>query len=652
MYNQFYDPEGQKKRRQIICDLLIKYTIDNFDELGNWIGNTWPPSGPGLRERLWFAIAYFISGQEKGIKIANAIIKRSKYRFCHFSPMAALQLLIKHIDKLDKDAIAALRSYLEKVLDNFKGYDLDFVGVNDNFPCMATYTALLGGKLFDRQDLYEIGVKRLNQLRLLLTRRGVVSEYNSPTYTPIQAIAIAEIANHIEDKTLREMAIQCEERIWLDLLGHYHPSTSQIAGPYSRAYTVDSTGHTHQARFILYALLGDNLPINPVNTIFKTKEGEKGEVIHGSAPFMQVSTAWLMCADYHCPTYLVKTMLNKTYPFIFRATTEYGPSTDVPQTDKSKANLCEEDEVYEYPAGTGVISTYMTEDYALGVASNEFHNGVQTDSFHLLYRRRIPVQCQADISTVYARYIINDKKPGQSNYYSQFNVNSSNSLLWDEGRKLGIHYNNTAMMLYKPKIYGHKNVNSLKLSLIFPVHYGFVEEIWLGDKKLDKFEGGCKKPCTVFIKDGPVYMAFHPLILTDYGREYAVKVEKVDNYMIISFYNYEGPPRDFYRRSLLLTGNGFVVEVRSENEIKSFELFRAMMKDVKVKDEFFTCAHWRWTYMRRTRYEREGLTIKCEYSPVIEGVRYVDINSQTMEKSALKVTGIEVSDLSLVPNMK
>ncbi|AEE96529.1 hypothetical protein [Mahella australiensis] len=648
MYNQFYDIEGQKQREQQVCDLLIDYTIDDFDEYGNWISNVWPPNGPGLRERLWFASAYLAGGQKKSIELANAIIKTSKYAFCHFSPMAALQLLIKHGDKLDAEAAETLRSYLGNVLDDFKGGDLDFVGVNDNFPCMSTYTALFGGKLFDKPDLYDIGVKRLNQLKGLFSRRGVATEYTSPTYTPIHALAMAEIANYIDDETLRETALQCEERIWVDILGHYHPSTSQIAGPYSRAYTVDSTGHTHQARFILYALLGDKLPINPVNTLFASKDGERGEVIHGSAPFMQVSTTWFMGTYYHCPAYLVEAMLNKDYPFTFKATTEYGPSTDVPQVDRPKIDLSREDEVYEYPAGTGTVSTYMTQDYALGVSSNEFHCGVQTDSFHVLYRRRRPVRSQADVATVYARYIINDKKPGQYNYYGQFDAQVGDSLLWDQGRKVGIHHDNTAMMLYKPKIYGHKGVESLKLSLIFPAQYGPVEEIWLGDGKLNGPDGHSVEPCTVFVKDGPVYMAFHPLILTDCGREYAIKVEQTNDYVMVSLYNYEGPARDFPRRGFLLTGNGFVSEVRSEDEVGSFENFRDMMKDVKTSDELFTCMHWRWTYMRRTKYERDGLTMECEYSPASEGVKCVSINGSVSEAPKLKISGIDVDGLPFV----
>lgn len=638
---ELYDIEGQIHRRKKVRDLLIESTIRYFDQNGEWVGRM--EEAPGLRERLWFSMAYLGSDDEHTIKLANNIIKSSKYSICHFSPMCALQLLLKFSRKLEDKSGDILKNYLNSVLDEFKGGDLDFVGVNDNFPCMGTFTVLLGGQLFNRPDLYETGIKRLNQFKSLLGRRGVDSEYTSPTYTPIHAYAMAEIANYTDNESLREIALQCEERVWVDLLGHYHTTTYQMAGPYSRAYTVDSAAHTHQARYILYALLGDKVSINPINTLFLSKERDKGEVIHLSLPFMQVSVTWLMGADYHCPEYLVEPMMNKKYPFLFKATTEYGPSTDVPQIDRPKTDLSETEEAYEYPAGIGSISTYMTEDYALGVASNEFHSGVQTDSFHLIYRRRENVSRQADIASVYSRYIINGKKPGQDNYYEEFDHSVSDALLMDEGRKSGIHNKNTAMMLYKPKAYGCKSVQSLKLSLVFPAQYGPVEEIRLGGVKLEGHEGSSVEPCTVFIKDGPVYMAFHPLALTDYGRKYAVKVEKANDYVIVSFYNYEGPDRDFPRRGFLLTSNGFVAEVGSQRESGSFEAFVDRMKGIKIRDELFTCMHWRWTYMRRVRYEREGLVLECEYSPVTEGIKYAAVNGKLVETPVLEVTGLDVS---------
>jgi hypothetical protein len=640
---EFYDLEGQRQRRKQVLEALKEYTLDYFDEQGNWTAAIWSP-GPTLRERLWFALAYLGDDEERTIRLANRIIVGSKHRPCHFSPMAALQILVKHGSKLDTDARQALTTYLEHMLPEFDRPDLDFVGVNDNFPCMSTFTALMGGKLFALRTLYDTGVKRLHQLKALLSRRGVDTEFTSPTYTSIHAFALAEIANYVDDDALREIALQCEERIWVDLLGHYHAPTSQIAGPYSRAYTVDSAGYTHQARYILYALLGGQMAIHPMNTIFTSKHAVEGDIIHNGLPFMQVSTAWIMSADLHCPPALVDAMLNKTYPFVFKATMEYGPSTDAPVD--SPPNTYED--IGEYAAGNGSISTYMTEDYALGVATGEFHCGVQTDVFHLLYRRRTPLVQQADLSTVYARYLINEKKPGQTNRYPAFAVESGDNLLWDEGRKLGIHHESAAMMLYRPKQFGRKGVESLKLSLLFPAQYGSAEEVWLGSRKLDGEQGSSQDPCPVFVKDGPVYMAFHPLILTNHGREAAVRVELVNGYVVVSFYNYQGPSRDFSEQDFLLTGNGFVAEVGSEQESGSFASFRRLNQEPHIHDELFTCTHYRWRSLRRTKYEREGLTLECEYSPVMEGIKCITVNGRIPQTPILQLTGLDSGKLPFI----
>lgn len=632
----FYDLDGQAERRRLLYRKLVEYTLTYFDPDGNWIGEE---EAPGLRERLWYAISYMESGDAAAVNIANRIILATTFSMCHFTPMAALQLLTKYGDKLEEQAIAALTEYLVSILDRFKGVDLDFCGANDNYPTMSTYVMLAAGSYFGRSDYTERGITRLGQLKALLTRRGFTSEYNSPTYTPIQAYCMAEIAELDVDSVTRELALQIEERLWVDLWSHYHPTTYQSAGPYSRAYAVDSTAHTHQSRFVLYAVIGDRLVINPMNTLFTSPFGKQGEFIHNNVPFMQVSVGWLMNTTYHCPEYLVEHGLNKTYPYRVQGTYEFSSATDGPQP----LNPEESDDVYDIPAGTGIATTYMTEDYALGVSSRDFRAGVFTDLFNLLYRRHNPVQEQCHMATVYANYIVGDKEPGQSNDYVGLNrMNWVDSVL-DEGRKIGFQHDRTAMMLYKPKVILNKQVTSLKLSLLFSARYGCVEEVWLGDHRLEQLEGQSVEPCPVFIKDGSVYMVFFPLLFNDYEREAAVKVRKVNDYLTVSFYNYEGPARDFAKRGFLLTGNGFVAEVRSAAEVGSFEEFRSLFQDVRIKEE------WAYgnqlTHMRHTIYERDSLRMECVWNPISEGIKLMTVNGKVPAEPVLEITGLDAVKL-------
>lgn len=630
MYRVLSSPEAQRQRCGQVTELVTDYHAGRFNHCGQWDD---PEFFIPLRERLYFALTFLRSGRPDAVRKANGILRNAVYGKCTFSPMIALQILIKYGSLLEDDAAEALDGYVQGDLDDAARDSFDYVGVNDNFPSMATFETLLGGARYHRPEIVECGKKRLRQFQALLTRRGVASEYNSPTYSPIQLLAMAEIANLAQDPAVRKSARQCEQRIWADLLGHLHPETSQLAGPYSRAYGGDSAGYTGLVRCSLYALLGDALPVNVRNTLLESEQGQKDGYAHAGAAFTQLDAVWLSDTAYDCPEALITLALNKKYPYEILASTEFSSSTDMPATE-TEAWPQGELANYEYPAGSGRIATYMTEEYALGTASHEFHNGIQTDSFHLLYRRRAPAVLQRDINTAYARYLVNDKQPT----YGM-------TLLGDEGRKLGIQEKNSAMMLYKSKPCYQKGVSSLKLALVIPALTGSVEELWLGGTKMTGSRLESQTPCSVFIRDGSVYMAFHPLLLTDYGRRAAVTAEIVNGYLMVSFWNYDGPARDFTMREMLLTGNGFVAEIRTQKEMGSFENFRTEAEKFEVRDGWHSTVHSRFSTIRNTVYERQGLCLECQYSPVTEGIKHLAINGEPPASPKLSITGFDCSSL-------
>ncbi|MDR6550867.1 hypothetical protein [Paenibacillus qinlingensis] len=639
---RYYDIAGQQLRAKEIINLLVEFHLADFDKEGIYHG---PPGVSGMRERLWFARAFLASESQEARKLANRIIVTTPFRSCHFAPMTAIQILCSYKELLTVQAYTKLYTYLEDSMMTSGNADMDFVGVNDNFPCMSTFITLIGGRLLNLPAFEAVGVKRLYQLKSLLTRRGFATEFNSPTYTGVQLRALAEISNYLEEGELKQISLACEERIWMDQLSHLHLPTSQVAGPYSRAYTVDSVGHTHHSRFALYALFGDKMPIHLRNTLFTSKEGEYGESIHHSAAFMHVSAADVLNTTYHCPEEHVHHALNKTYPYQVIGTTEFSSSTDAPASGLPHGNPLLERDMVEYPAGVGLITTYMQEDYALGTSTHEFHNGVQTDSFHLMYRRVSEAKAQQDTRAVYARYVLNDHVPGQTNTYARLSSTSADSLLWDEGRKLAIQDKGTVMVLYKPKVMGRLQVSSMRLSIILPCQYGDPEEVWLGETRLTDLCGASVLPVPVFIKDGPVYMAFHPLLLTNHGRQHAVRIEKVNGYLLLSFMNYEGDCRDFEPEAFVLTGNGFVAQIVSESEVGSFEAFKEEAAQALIRDEASAHAHSRQTTLRRTSFEGRGVKLACEYSPASEGIKYVEIGGVIPENPRLFITGLDVSRL-------
>lgn len=558
---------------------------------------------------------------------------------CHFAPMSVLQLLARHETQLTPAARRALDDYMAGVLPAFEEPEHDFVGVNDNFPCMATTTAVIGGERYGMDRLRRIGERRLAQLTEMLERRGFASEFTSPTYTPVQLCALAELSELTADPAVRRLALQCEERLWTDVMVHYHPRLSNIAGPYSRAYTVDSAGHVHQAHFVLYAVLGDLLPIHPGNTLF-ADDLSPHQILHQNLAFMQVSAAWLLAADYHCPKLLIGHALHKPFPYRTSGTAEIGPSSDAP-TDISPQAANGDHAPTEYPAVVTTSSTWMAEDYAIGVARHEFHSGNQTDSFHVLYSPKgRTVRSVEEVGAVFARFRIDGGLP---------DALGATYLVPDDGRKLGLLSGRTAMMLYKPRVAARGAIGSLGLSLLIPTGGSEIDEIRLGDRVLGDGEGESVEPCPVFIRHGQVYMAYLPLLQTNAGRRAAVRVERRTDYTAVTFLNYEGTPRVFSRGELLLTGNGFVATIGSEREDGDFEAFCRMAGSAVVEDRLTTSPHNRGTYTRRVRYECGGCRLYCAYSPASEGVMAISGDGGGREERRCLPLSADGLDIEALP---
>ena len=618
------DDPGAALRREQIRQLLIQYTAANFDPDGAWIGKTPPPA---LRERLWYAQA-FLSGPKSEVELArlgNRIICGSKFQPCHFSQLAAVMLLLKCEERLDDDARSALRGYLTGFAE--KPHLPGFNGVNDNMPAMATASALLGGELLGNEQLLDAGRRRLGQVVALLDRRGVLSEYNSPTYAPYALHAFAELANYTTDPKIRQTALELERRIWLDILTHYHPETCKQAGPHSRAYMIDCVAHTSDVHYVLYSLFGDAMKVNPTNTIFSSKMGDPNQVIHHDPPFMQVSAYRMLSADYHCPARLVAFAMKRPYPFEVKATTEVATFPEVfPHPGPRRS----------YPGGAGLIHTTMTPDYALGTTAREFATGVSTNCFHVVYRKTKPVASQTDVGVVYSRYLSNEKVPQHGNRYPS---RDGEIQLLDEGRKIAFHSGQTALVLYTPKLFCAKGAESLKLAVLLPAHYRTVEALWMGGRKVeientqDKVLAESPTPVDVIVKDGPLYVGLRPVTLTNHGRKAAVRVEMLNRYLMVSLFNFQGPPRDFTPEELDSTTNGFVAEIRTVSDIQSMEDLRKVLSGASLEDVTRGAE-------RHVRYRRDGLSFECVYRPPTQEIRRLTVNGAPFEHPRFLATGL------------
>ena len=582
-----------------MCRYFYEQTCHIFHENGI---EKRPEDSLGLRNRLNYALSYLTAGCPSAVMLANQIIQSCVAVQCHFSPAVSLQILLKYAHLLEPSAITFLNQYLEAHLADLATPDLDFISVNDNFPALATMSLLLGGERIHKPKLYALGVNRLRQLEALLMRRGFTSEFNSPTYTAIQLLALAEIVNYAQDPTVTELAKWCEQQIWGDIILHYHTTLQQLVGPYSRAYTVDSMASLHQAEFLLYAAFGDVIRVNPMIQLFEGKP-QAGDAVHGSVANMQKSAAWFACTQYHVPEALRPLVQRKEFPFSVSATVETGPSTDAPGLDDGPAFP-----FAEYPGGEGIIRSYMTEAYGLGTATREWHNGNHTDSIHLIYKKTAAVQTQSDVGAMYMRYLINGGEP-----------DPAVTLLPDKGRKLCMQEKGNAIAVYKPRLYtgrskNFENVTSMKLSVIL------TEDC---TPLLQKIPGN---RTAAFIQLKNIYIALIPLAVTNLGRRTPVSIEKKNGLTMVSFYNYRGEKRNFTKRSFLKVCNGVAVIVKDAKEYGDFAQFVSDAAKTKVKDTMYQCELTRMALVRQVEVTFKEDTLACAYTPTSEGIQYLTLN--------------------------
>jgi hypothetical protein len=199
----------------------------------------------------------------------------------------------------------------------------------------------------------------------------------------------------------------------------------------------------------------------------------------------------------------------------------------------------------------------------------------------------------------------------------------------------------------------------MKLSIMFPCHFGWTQEVVLGDDRRTRVSleaapgsgealarevftrevlASCEDPCPVFVKDGPVYMAFEPLTLTDRGREAAVKIERLGNYLALSFYNYEGPCRSFEVEEMLLTSSGFVAHLGTVDEWETFDAFIADSSGGTITDHMTTQegAVTRWV-----RYRHGSLDMHFAYSPLSEGIMIDTIGGKPRPRPIFEATGLD-----------
>jgi hypothetical protein len=618
-----YDENGQIKRREQINGLHQKFCAALFNSDGVWIG---PPTEATPRIRLWHSMSLLDNPATR--EKANAIIRRcftdraKLADFSHFEYCASAQILTKQRDLLDPSNRRALTGVIKECFARQR--PIYFRGYNDNFPAMENLAATLGGEMLDDREARQRGLDGMHRLLQLLTRRGLLSEYTSSTYTPITLLCYADIAEHSADVEAKRLASAIESRIWLDLASHFHNPTNILAGPHSRAYNVDSVGHLYQLHMLMYHVFGERVWLNPVKFLFPPVPKQ---VIHhdGDVAFMQASNVWVASGTYHPQPNVEELAFEKAMPFEITATSEFG-AAEMPVQVRTNGKFEKTSELFEYPCGELVSTSYLTQDYAVGSGTCQFHDGNQTDTFFVNFRRSEKPSSLKDISTIFARYATNGAGPGIPARDPRNEAGEASAdLFFDSGRIRTVQKKNTVLAVYQSKAQFLDDYSVLRLVLVVPVFYRDMRRIGVGEH----LKVSSTDPETVWIEDDYLYAAFRPLLLTNYGRQNAVTVSRNNGYASISFYNYEGPPRRFTRKELLNTLNGFVAEIGSKAEYGSFDHFRSTVEAGRVEDVVEA-------EQRITSYSRPGVRLDFCHSLYFGGIKYALVDGMPQDRTPFK----------------
>jgi hypothetical protein len=630
--------DGFKQRTASYFHSAAEAAERMYDLDGRWM----PGSPPAIvRERYWLSLALYATGKAS---FADAVIRggnaeiarlaasrpnRSTFDIFH-SNIAVMCLKLYHDVMADdvRSMLADLVTEAIKVGGSDRSPEYQFHGYNDNMPAKAAMGLVLGGELLGDETAVAHGVANLRGLRAMLVRRGAISEYNSPTYCAVTLHALAEIAEHSESDEARELAGLSEARLWLDMGARFHPEIGCLAGPYSRAYTIDLLATVTCVSSLLWFVLGDIVKASPM-LLF---ENDPALVVHHAAdyPFNIAQMSWFASGSYHVPDRSLRMFESKPYPFSASATYEMGNVSP------------------DYPARSDMITTYLHQDYTLGTAGTGWLTGEQCAPYFVTFKQQRDVRSYRDVGTVFTKLVLNDDMPGTVAPTACAKSGEEDNLKSYSGCKT-VQWESTALVrsLAAPQdavSAGGAMIARLSELVIFPCHHAQAAEIMVGGESRRAWDGTVAPGEWIACRRGRLLIAILPLAYSrDFGQA-PVTLDKCNNYQVIRATFYSGCPRTFTRDELRHVFGGFVAEHASVDDYKSLaEFAESLRTSTVITDYLYTT--------RRTRYTRSATTqmpaldIETSWSPAASTMRFAAINGRVIDHRRLSIDGVAGAEI-------
>jgi len=489
--------------------------------------------------------------------------------------------------------------------------------------------------MFDEPAAIKHGLWNLRQMRALLYRRGINSEWNSPTYSPVTLHCMGEIAEHARHPEARELALKIEERLWLDFAARFHPEMGVVAPPYCRAYLIDSLAHLSSAATLFWLVLGDIARPSPMELF----NPDSGLLLHHSndVPFNIAQMSYFASGVYHPPGRALELFTGKNYPFRAIATAEQGNVNP------------------DCPAAPLRIETVLEPDFDVGTSSIPFLNGEQSETYGVIYKHTNAIRSFRDIGAVYHKFVINDDEPGRivspSDEHGKTYSNSGEEYTPSRCGMVTVQSRSSVLAATHPQLSlggtedggAPQSLTRLSEIILFPSHFRGADEIQIGNKTLDSWSGEALHGQWIGCRRGRLLIAIRPLVYTaDLGSVH-ITLEKINHYETIRSTFYHGPARTFTRFELRRIFGGFVAEHASIDDYPSLAAFMQEVAASKFTDQYLTT--------RRIRYRRpagkkvQALELELSWSPGNPVPRFTSIDGRVPSvDSRVQIDGLKESD--------
>lgn len=559
--------------------------------------------------------------------------------------------LVRHGHQLDEELRRRSEDHLARFTVAGDGrlpsagiYDYMFHGYNDNMPAMATRTLIFAGDVLGRPDFTDQGLFHLEGLCAHLQRRGMVSEHTSATYTPILLASLLDIAECSVNGEARELAQACADRVFLDLLGHWHWPTGTTGNTMARAYTVDHTETLSVLNAYVWYLSGHPMTIDPCQALAGTTYD--GPMHHGrNKAFNLAQFVEVMLASHQGiePQRRAFAKQPRVYPYTIRATADWSES--------GSYGGCRSVQTRSYQQPQWWLATSST-SYTGGIAGQAllFHGALATTPQPQGWQDRVafwagllagdedygtPTRPDASLHAGAFAKEVRDECAAHEPLAEADSMN-------DCGRYHTVQKEGSAMLIggVSPCLDG-RDITSLRFSVFITAQHRMPDEVFENDEALAQWEGVASPKTWQFLRYGEVYLAFR-LSGASHGARMPVRRVLRNGYLRLEMALIEGAGRQIDQAFREMTDFGVLAEMGSQVEAGSFAEFR--------RSVLATTWEFNHNFYRNSLWMARSGELQIIDSAVGGTARFIAIDGTVEPETHFAATGLDSALVPLFPD--